>query len=58
MGKEQGQKWLDEVFEDNKPAEVNESKQQETKAEVKKRIQKQKIKRNLLELAQLKKQCK
>lgn len=52
---DQGEKWLNEVFEDKKPAEITENKQSETKAESRKRIQKAKIKENLLSVERLKK---
>lgn len=58
MTREQGEKWITEVFEDEAPQVSPAVQVTETKQEAKKRVQKQKIKKNLLEVAQLKKQCK
>lgn len=56
--REQGEKWISEVFEDknqNVVADENaETKITETKKEMKKRVQKQKIKDNLLAVEQRK----
>ena len=56
--KELGEKWIAEIFEDKKPnaapEENAESKINETKKEMKKRVQKQKIKDNFLAVEQRK----
>ena len=46
--------WLNQVFEDKRPSDGGESKM-ETKEEIRKRVQKLKIKKNLIEQAKLKK---
>jgi len=58
LTKEQGEKWMSELFEDKKPAtvgDVNEPNANESKLEMRKRNQKTKIKENLKAVEQLKK---
>jgi hypothetical protein len=53
--REEGEKWINAVFEDRRPEELQTVQASESKQDAKKRVQKQKIKKNLLEVAQLKK---
>jgi len=47
--KEQGEAWLEAVFEDPKTNEAAEKKVTESKSEAKRRVQKQKIKAHLMD---------